>query len=1140
MKSIIKSKKLRAESIQIRLASPEKIRQWADRLLPNGKIVGQITNSQTVNYKTLRPVKGGIFCERIFGPIKDFECACGRRQDKVPKKFCPDCDVEYTSSRSRRSRLGYIQLISPVTHVWYFRGRINYISNLLNLPRKRVEAVTYCTERLELSETEILTFSFLPPMIGRKGYFKHLPAFFLDTEESTVKVIPNKSIEETISSEKIKNDYGAVNKSKAFLTAPNTPYTPDTSPNIPNGIRGLLPFTSPNIPNGIRGLQIKDLSVSGGEDLSVKGWIRAVNGRKKVSAYASPKILPSTLYVEQKSHFDVITPDISSRDVSSGVMNRVFVGDVKMLEEGVRKNFFNKNFIDRIFKKFSHQRVLPISKKFPWESEKDRNLFRGYTTCSPKEGDIPIPTYFSSCSASENSEINVSNVSLTDIETVRKVLANTGAFAISDRLSELELVVLDQILRGELSETKSEISQLENQVFLLLVDHRRLRRWFARRSKIIRRLILVRDFLASKARPEWMTLSTIPVLPPDLRPIIRLDGDQVAISDLNKLYQKIFFRNKRFRRTNIENACYAQRLLQEGVDALIENGKGGSDPICASNDRPLKSLSDVLKGKKGRFRQNLLGKRVDYSGRSVIVVGPTLKLHQCGLPKEMAVELFQPFLIRHLVNRKIVPTIITAKKFIHDQDPVLWEFLQQVMERHPILLNRAPTLHRLGIQAFQPKLVNGRAILLHPLVCPSFNADFDGDQMAVHVPLIAKARAEAWRLMWSRNNLLSPATGQPIIVPSQDMVLGCSYLTTFNSNSQSISVISQNKCLTSILSKKQRQLASNIAITLDINKKPKFVSAALTSYTYCPPAFMGLGLTSFQDVKRSKKKIYKVHTFLGMLGDVKKDISGIYQHLTPLKRVSKAVQAEGGWLLSHAKQTLLTSPTNTMFEDDASFLPKPPQGANRRFAPWGGKEGTSMSGQNTKTKEPIISDNKLQYFAKQNKDSKILTSPTKIAFFTPSLDDPFFLSKGKKGRKEHTPFLLSSFLPFFPLERSEGSTRSVGGSSDVCDVKMLKGGVSDDRVLRKYGQYFSDFNDLLKAYYQNKIDLHASVWVRKNGLLETEKSLESPLEIRVNSFGQYNEIFSTYQYEYDLNGQKIKQYVRTTPGRVLLNQVIFT
>ena len=285
-----------------------------------------------------------------------------------------------------------------------------------------------------------------------------------------------------------------------------------------------------------------------------------------------------------------------------------------------------------------------------------------------------------------------------------------------------------------------------------------------------------------------MVLEVLPVLPPDLRPILVLDSQQVAVSDLNKLYQKVIFRNERLKRLYGDfyslnfspEMRYAQRLLQEAVDALIENGKGDSTPITASNNRPLKSLSDMVKGKKGRFRQNLLGKRVDYSGRSVIVVGPQLKLYECGLPKEMAIELFQPFLIRRLITKKITRNFISAKKLIKEKPKIIWDILREVMENRPILLNRAPTLHRLGIQAFKPKLVSGRAILLHPLVCPAFNADFDGDQMAVHVPLSYQACSEAWKLMWGRNNILSPATGEPIIVPSQDMVLGCYYLTTLD------------------------------------------------------------------------------------------------------------------------------------------------------------------------------------------------------------------------------------------------------------------------------------------------------------------------------------------------------------------------
>jgi DNA-directed RNA polymerase subunit beta' len=342
---------------------------------------------------------------------------------------------------------------------------------------------------------------------------------------------------------------------------------------------------------------------------------------------------------------------------------------------------------------------------------------------------------------------------------------------------------------------QEEIDILEPAYASLSIDQLlHLRYLLTTRARLLRRIKIVRNFRKSKAKPEWMLLSILPVLPPDLRPIIEMGKNQVAVSDLNKLYQKVLFRNQRVIRhkrigssLNKSNEMrYAQRLLQESVDALLENGRGGSEPITAPNGRPLKSLSDMLKGKKGRFRQNLLGKRVDYSGRSVIVVGPQLKLHECGLPREMALELFQPFLIRRLIRTKIVRTVLGAKKLIAFQDPIIWQILQNIIENHPILLNRAPTLHRLGIQAFQPKLVLGRAILLHPLVCSAFNADFDGDQMAVHVPLSVQARTEALKLMWSRNNLLSPATGQPILGPSQDMVLGCYYLTTENPKNLSL------------------------------------------------------------------------------------------------------------------------------------------------------------------------------------------------------------------------------------------------------------------------------------------------------------------------------------------------------------------
>ena len=334
-----------------------------------------------------------------------------------------------------------------------------------------------------------------------------------------------------------------------------------------------------------------------------------------------------------------------------------------------------------------------------------------------------------------------------------------------------------------------------NQLLLKLKDYNKFIKIFRKvetlrslRATYFRRLKLLQPFLNKEVKAEWMILNVIPVLPPDLRPILVLDSQQVAVSDLNKLYQKVIFRNERLKRLSNDfyslnvspEMRYAQRLLQESVDALLENGKGDSKLFTSSNNRPLKSLSDMVKGKKGRFRQNLLGKRVDYSGRSVIVVGPNLKLYECGLPEEMAIELFQPFLIRQLLLKKFAKNFINAKRLIKNKYKIIWNILKFIMENRPVLLNRAPTLHRLGIQAFKPKLVSGRAILLHPLVCSAFNADFDGDQMAVHVPIFYEACSEAWRLLCSRNNILSPATGEPIIVPSQDMVLGCYYLTTLD------------------------------------------------------------------------------------------------------------------------------------------------------------------------------------------------------------------------------------------------------------------------------------------------------------------------------------------------------------------------
>ncbi|MDO8462055.1 MAG: DNA-directed RNA polymerase subunit beta', partial [Deltaproteobacteria bacterium] len=341
----------------------------------------------------------------------------------------------------------------------------------------------------------------------------------------------------------------------------------------------------------------------------------------------------------------------------------------------------------------------------------------------------------------------------------QKFHAGMGGEVVREMLKKIDLDELAKKIRKDMGQTKSE----------------------ATRKKLARRLKLTEAFIGSGNRPEWMVMEMIPVLPPDLRPLVPLDGGRFATSDLNDLYRRVINRNNRLKRLMELNAPEIiirneKRMLQESVDALFDNGRRGR-VFTGPNKRPLRSLSDMLKGKQGRFRQNLLGKRVDYSGRSVIVVGPELRLHQCGLPKIMALELFKPFIYQKLEEKGFVTTIKGAKKMVEKERPEVWDVLEEVIQEHPVILNRAPTLHRLGMQAFEPVLIEGKAIQLHPLVCAAFNADFDGDQMAVHIPLSTEAQIEARVLMMSTNNILSPASGKPIIVPTQDMVLGIYYMT---------------------------------------------------------------------------------------------------------------------------------------------------------------------------------------------------------------------------------------------------------------------------------------------------------------------------------------------------------------------------
>jgi DNA-directed RNA polymerase beta' subunit len=440
-----------------------------------------------------------------------------------------------------------------------------------------------------------------------------------------------------------------------------------------------------------------------------------------------------------------------------------------------------------------------ISHRYLWEKDQYWHVFLIYASAPINIDDFVINQYKNRTVRENFSPLRGSPLTpKVNLKKVGNPLA--GAGILKKLVSEFDLKELkkidkqNRILLYEFSKQILRFKQMVQKGIANKEEKKLLQQLCESRDHFIRKTKLIRKFMRQNSYPEFIILSTLPVLPPDLRPILKIDG-KVAASDLNRLYQRVIYRNDRLKRFLRDPAIrssfeikYAQRLLQEGVDNLLQNGKTGTGTERDSRGRALKSLSDALKGKQGRFRQYLLGKRVDYSGRSVIVVGPKLKLHECGLPKDMAIELFLPFIIQKILHYKFAHTIVGAKTIIRLKSPLLWDIVEEILQNQPILLNRAPTLHRLGIQAFQPKLVDGKAILLHPLVCPAFNADFDGDQMAVHVPITVESRTEAWKLMLSRNHLISSATGEPLLLPSQDIVLGCYYLTTetthFSQNSK--------------------------------------------------------------------------------------------------------------------------------------------------------------------------------------------------------------------------------------------------------------------------------------------------------------------------------------------------------------------
>nr|AMP43326.1 beta' subunit of RNA polymerase [Tetraselmis sp. CCMP 881] len=798
-------RKNKTARIQITLQSPdEQLKQFA-RVLPNGSITGHVTNSRTLNYKNLKPDPGGLFCEKIFGPITTNVCACGKTRPNANVTYCVNCEVEYISSRARRYRIGFIELAMPMAHIWYLKGRPSYISILLGIKQKEAEKLVYGEYWVFRSFT-----------LGFEKRIRHLRASF--------------------------NEEAYYFSQRNYIAKKYSTYEKDpTKVKFYNEFYKTLMYTE---------------KLWKEHDTTQEFFSSKVRRKRRMSekiANQSPLDfwVHSPVYHQYPRPFESsdtninLTPDKLNRN-----HNIITTSQINKTPYNAYRVYHNPKFkrsLGFTRKTYSWTKQAFLDSKSFYRAPFIRDSLIGYfdREAEYKREKItekriihylfPQPREFG-VSAKVKYKAPLKN-SMIFHENFQFHCLITGGDAFRHLFSKIDTFRMYSLLFFKLLYLKKKLRYVDRKLYrkfgglyfnellkfpkeerFAILPKEQIQDYkykFNMVPKLARQLKLFKTFWLTGTRPEWMFISFLPIIPPDLRPILKLNANQLAVSDLNRLYQYVFLRNKNLKGVrfeiykralnldfSIKNGIQVSKIdyecdfhsykftlsllsfhtnqVQRALDGLFENNKGGSQAICGFNDRPLKSLSEILKGKTGRFRQNLLGKRVDYSGRSVIVVGPTLKLHQCGLPKEIALELFQPLLIRRMILLNLSKTIIGAKNLIHQDHPIVWHLLNEVMTNYPILLNRAPTLHRLGVQAFLPKLVRGKAILLHPLVCPAFNADFDGDQMGVHLPISLESKSEAWSLMLATQNILSPATGEPILVPSQDMVLGCYYSTTIN------------------------------------------------------------------------------------------------------------------------------------------------------------------------------------------------------------------------------------------------------------------------------------------------------------------------------------------------------------------------
>ncbi|HVS85917.1 MAG TPA: DNA-directed RNA polymerase subunit beta', partial [Gaiellaceae bacterium] len=774
------------DAIRIGLASSKQIRDWSS---------GEVTKPETINYRTLKPERDGLFCERIFGPTRDWECYCGKyKRVRYKGIICERCGVEVTRQKVRRERMGHIDLAAPVSHIWFFKGVPSRIGYLLDIAPRELEKVLYFaasivtavdvekrasdlnqledqvraeSERIDVDRDEALA-ALEDRLARRRDYFaKGKERNFDEDDDFWARGLNNWAEEQVLP---------PLDQARALVSGLFVELVPKITTEDAKKIRELVRNAAIRDDRRLAPRELEQVAVAAEQIKAAiapleKELEKATGSKKGAITKHIHKIVDTLLAGGELSEDD--------QAVVAGV-------DAKNLEKA--REFGNGLLKDTIeaIEPESDVRELANDLCLRTDGRIQKEDLDAITQWALKVREMYLDIESRREDAREAAVDAVRRLEQTwqlFRELEPKMIVNDeqifrelkdrfgspygfgvyfrggmGAEAIRDLLKDLDLELEVATLRETIRSSKGQKQQ-----------------------RAIKRLKVVSAFVTSENRPEWMILEAVPVIPPELRPMVQLDGGRFATSDLNDLYRRVINRNNRLKRLLDLGAPEIivnneKRMLQEAVDALFDNGRRGR-AVTGPGNRPLKSLSDMLKGKQGRFRQNLLGKRVDYSGRSVIVAGPHLKLHQCGLPKLMALELFKPFIMSRLVDRKIVQNIKAAKRHVDQMHAEVWDILEEVIQEHPVLLNRAPTLHRLGIQAFEPTLVEGKAIQVHPLVCHAFNADFDGDQMAVHVPLSAEAQAEARILMLSANNILSPASGLPLATPSQDMVLGSYYLT---------------------------------------------------------------------------------------------------------------------------------------------------------------------------------------------------------------------------------------------------------------------------------------------------------------------------------------------------------------------------